>query len=43
MKVFAHTVPFGTYIDGVLGMDFLTQYLFEIHPFNSKIVRRDKL
>jgi len=43
MKVFAHTFPFGTNIDGILGIEFLTQYLFEIDPFNSKIVRWVKL
>ncbi|OQY59755.1 MAG: hypothetical protein B6245_05070 [Desulfobacteraceae bacterium 4572_88] len=41
MLVLAHTFPSSTYIDGLLGMDFLSKYLFEIRPKSGKVVRRD--
>lgn len=29
-EVLAHTLPFGTYVDGLLGMDFLNRFEVEI-------------
>ena len=30
--ILGHTLPFGTYVDGLLGMDFLSQFDLEIRP-----------
>ncbi len=39
MFVLAHTFPSSTYIDGLLGMDFLSKYVLEIKPQSGEIVR----
>lgn len=31
-EVFAHTIPLGSQVNGVLGMDFLRQFDFSINP-----------
>jgi predicted aspartyl protease len=31
--VIAHTLPFGTYVNGLIGMDFLTQFEIDIKRF----------
>ena len=36
-RVVAHTLPFGTYIDGLLGMDFLTRIKAVIKIANKSI------
>lgn len=36
--VLGHTLPFGTYVDGLLGMDFLSRFEIEIKPFCGEIV-----
>ena len=35
----AHTLPFGTYMDGLLGMDFLSEFIFDIRPSANEIIR----
>ncbi|MBI5183510.1 MAG: hypothetical protein HY999_04020, partial [Nitrospinae bacterium] len=37
-KVLAHTLPFGTYVDGLLGMDFMNQFKIEIKIGQGEIV-----
>jgi len=37
-KVLAHTLPFGTYVDGLLGMDFLKQFEIELKIFTGEIL-----
>lgn len=37
-KVLAHTLPFGTYVDGLLGMDFMNRFEIEIKIGNSEIL-----
>jgi len=39
MAVLAHTFPFGTYIDGLLGMDFLSEYSFDIRTHTGEVIR----
>jgi len=34
-EILAHTLPFGTYVDGLLGMDFLTSFKIEIKPYSG--------
>jgi predicted aspartyl protease len=36
--VVAHTLPFGTYVNGLLGMDFLKQFDIEIKPFSGEVI-----
>ena len=38
--VVAHTLPFGTYVNGLVGMDFLKQFEIEISPFSGEIVAK---
>jgi len=38
--VLAHTFPFGTYVDGLLGMDFLQRFLIDIRPFSGEVILR---
>ncbi|CAN2042581.1 Aspartyl protease [Candidatus Magnetomoraceae bacterium gMMP-15] len=38
--VVAHTLPFGTYVNGLVGMDFLKQFEIEIKPFSGEIIAR---
>ncbi len=40
-SVVAHTLPFGTYVNGLLGMDFLQQFQIEIKPFSGEILVRN--
>lgn len=40
--VIAHTLPFGTHVNGLIGMDFLKQFEIDIKPFSGEIVRFDK-
>ncbi|RKY59091.1 MAG: transcriptional regulator [Candidatus Latescibacterota bacterium] len=40
--VLAHTFPFGTYVDGLLGMDFMRRFWLEIRPFSGEIAVRDE-
>jgi hypothetical protein len=37
-EILAHTLPFGTYVDGLLGMDFLSVFKIEIRPYTGEIV-----
>lgn len=37
-EILAHTLPFGTYVDGLLGMDFLTAFKIEIRPYSEEII-----
>jgi aspartyl protease family protein len=39
-EVLAHTLPFGTYVDGLLGMDFMSQFEMEIKIYTGEIVIR---
>jgi len=36
--VVAHTLPFGTYANGLLGMDFFSQFEIDIKPFSKEIL-----
>lgn len=37
-EILAHTLPFGTYVDGLLGMDFLASFEIEIRPYSGEII-----
>ncbi|HPD60308.1 MAG TPA: retropepsin-like aspartic protease [Thermodesulfobacteriota bacterium] len=37
-EILAHTLPFGTYVDGLLGMDFLSIFKIEIRPYSREII-----
>lgn len=37
-EILAHTLPFGTYVDGLLGMDFLSTFKIEIRPYSGEII-----
>jgi predicted aspartyl protease len=37
IEVLAHTLPFGAYVDGLLGMDFLGKFEVEIKPYSGEI------
>ena len=39
-EIFAHTLPFGAYVDGLLGMDFLNKFETEIKLYSGEIVIR---
>lgn len=39
-NILAHTLPFGVYVDGLLGMDFLNAFDIEIRIKKSEIVIR---
>lgn len=39
-EVLAHTLPFGTYVDGLLGMDFMNRFEVEIKISTSEIIIR---
>jgi len=39
-ETFAHTLPFGAYVDGLLGMDFLNKFRVEIRIYSGEIVIR---
>jgi aspartyl protease family protein len=39
-EIFAHTLPFGAYVDGLLGMDFLNKFKAEINVYSGEIVTR---
>ncbi len=32
MNILAHSIPFGSHVNGLLGMDFLSGFPFEIRP-----------
>ena len=36
-EILAHALPFGTYVDGLLGMDFLGKFEVEIRLFSGEI------
>lgn len=38
MTILAHTLPFGTYVDGLVGMDFLARFFFDIRPSKNQII-----
>jgi hypothetical protein len=38
--VLAHTLPFGTYVDGLLGMDFMNRFEVEIKIITGEILIR---
>jgi len=40
LEIFAHTWPFGAYVDGLLGMDFLTKFETEIRLYSGEILIR---
>lgn len=37
-EVLAHTLPFGTYVDGLLGMDFMNRFKLEIRLYKDEIL-----
>ena len=37
-QVLAHTLPFGVYVDGLLGMDFLSRFDVVMHFKKSRII-----
>jgi len=37
-EILAHTLPFGVYVDGLLGMDFLDQFDIDIRISRSEIL-----
>lgn len=39
-EVLAHTLPFGTYVDGLLGMDFMNRFELEIKIYTGEILIR---
>lgn len=39
-EVLAHTLPYGTYVDGLLGMDFMNRYEVEIKIYSGEILMR---
>ena len=39
-EVLAHSLPFGTYVDGLLGMDFMNRFEVEIKIFTGEIIIR---
>lgn len=39
-EIFAHTLPFGAYVDGLLGMDFLCKFEIEIRLYSGEIFIR---
>ena len=39
-EIIAHTLPFGAYVDGLLGMDFLSQFETEIKRYSGEILIR---
>jgi len=39
-EIFAHTLPFGAYVDGLLCMDFLCKFEIEIRLYSGEIFIR---
>jgi hypothetical protein len=39
-EVLAHTLPFGTYVDGLLGMDFMNRFEVEIKIYTGEVFIR---
>ena len=39
-EIIAHTLPFGAYVDGLLGMDFLSKFETEIKLYTGEILIR---
>ncbi|MBI5181541.1 MAG: clan AA aspartic protease [Nitrospirae bacterium] len=39
-QVLAHTLPFGTYVDGLLGMDFMNKFEVELKVHTGEILVR---
>ncbi len=39
-EIFAHTLPFGAYVDGLLGMDFLNKFKTELRLYSGEIIIR---
>ena len=37
-ELLGHTLPMGTYVDGLLGMDFLTKFKIEIRIYSDEII-----
>ncbi|MCP4110946.1 MAG: clan AA aspartic protease [Desulfobacteraceae bacterium] len=42
LSIIGHTLPFGTYVNGLLGMDFFRRFPIDIKPFSGEIVVRDE-
>ncbi len=40
IEVLAHTLPFGAYADGLLGMDFLGKFEVEIKLYSGEVVMK---
>jgi predicted aspartyl protease len=38
MEILAHPLPFGTYVDGILGIDFLSSFDITINPKTGEII-----
>lgn len=38
IEVLAHTLPFGAYVDGLLGMDFLGKFEVEIKLYSGEVL-----
>jgi aspartyl protease family protein len=39
-EILAHTLPFGAYVDGLLGMDFMGGFEVEIKLYSGEILVR---
>lgn len=39
-ELLAHTLPYGTYVDGLLGMDFMDRFKIEIRVGTGKLILR---
>ena len=39
-EILAHTLPFGAYVDGLLGMDFMGRFAIEIRTHSAEILIR---
>ena len=39
-EILAHTLPFGAYVDGLLGVDFLSRFKIEIELYSVEILIR---
>lgn len=41
-EILGHTLPFGSYVDGLLGMDFLSKFEAEIKLYSGEILIRQE-
>ncbi len=39
-EILAHTLPFGAYVDGLLGMDFLCKFEIDVKLYSGEILIR---